>query len=454
MKYKLADAIYRFDRSTGIPLLLKAKRVDAPGQLSMFDTPADGGELIPMDAIAPAASASTSSSGSRHAPKGGGYFVNTKTGESQWFKGGAFIPAEFSGEAAGQGAAKPSGRMDEGAIAKNVVAREKSNGHSRMSKESAAYHGLDHKHPATHWDDGTEGYFGEMMAAYQKGGDSAVGKAFAASLDFHDEAGWHTGNALAKNEFNSADWESLKGFVGSLQRNPKASIPGGSPATTMLAQYLQDRWETETEGAGSGDKEDEAEAAAFISRMTEIVSSEDGIKQWLLKEGVARLDKDESGIAVKLAQAGLQSLDLDKVGGAIAQNLKLSEALQREQETGHKGGVITPWEKTEAARDAKAMKIFEGKVDWESGGMNARELASQPEGSKSAAKGSDSATALAVGLVEKLLAVKESAWLVGDRLRESLLNDRYDPAHVLKLAITQNARKLPEIREFVESLSR
>jgi SNF2 family DNA or RNA helicase len=79
-----------------------AKKVRAKkdnGQLSLFSSQETNPELI---ALTPAASPSPakvkpkSGGGRRRSPKGGGYFTNPQTGESKFFAGGKFIPAEFS----------------------------------------------------------------------------------------------------------------------------------------------------------------------------------------------------------------------------------------------------------------------------------------------------------------------------------------------------------------------
>jgi hypothetical protein len=117
MKYKFAGASYRLVKHAGTLVLRKSgfgqfnlfggvdeikpkvkrrKKAESPGQMSLFDAPAEN--LVAIDSFTPTVEP-TAGSKRRRAPKGGGYYKNSTTGNVQWFKGGAFIPKEFDAEA-------------------------------------------------------------------------------------------------------------------------------------------------------------------------------------------------------------------------------------------------------------------------------------------------------------------------------------------------------------------
>jgi hypothetical protein len=117
MKYKIAGASYRLVKHAGTLVLRKSdfgqfnlfggvdeikpkvkrrKKTESPGQMSLFDAPAEN--LVAIDSFTPTVEP-TAGSKRRRAPKGGGYYKNSTTGNVQWFKGGAFIPKEFEAEA-------------------------------------------------------------------------------------------------------------------------------------------------------------------------------------------------------------------------------------------------------------------------------------------------------------------------------------------------------------------
>lgn len=94
--YLIGTLTYCF---TGTSLEKAGKKQVSPGQLDLFSQATSEPGLIP---IAPPSAptvrpkSSGGSGGRRRSPKGGGYFTNPVTGESKFFPGGKFIPAEYS----------------------------------------------------------------------------------------------------------------------------------------------------------------------------------------------------------------------------------------------------------------------------------------------------------------------------------------------------------------------
>jgi hypothetical protein len=76
----------------------KLKPKAAPEQLGLFDG-GDTSGLISLSTLKPKATPKVDTKGRKRAPKGGGYFTNPGTGETKFFEGGKFVPAEFSTEA-------------------------------------------------------------------------------------------------------------------------------------------------------------------------------------------------------------------------------------------------------------------------------------------------------------------------------------------------------------------
>jgi len=212
------------------------------------------------------------------------------------------------------------------------------------------------------------------------------------------------------------------------------------------------------------DKEDGSDA--FTSRMSKVFASSDELKAWLLKKGAARLDKDESesGVPLKLAEAALKDLDPAKLGQAIAQELKIPEAIRREEEAGHKNGVITPWEESDHGRDVHAWDIFEDSVNWSAVGLVARKIVEDPthdwssepitpfeKGKKHWTKNPESrSTVLAVELLEKLLTA-------GGADAEEIKKDfmEYEPARIARSSLRRNIKTIsPGIRELAETYAK
>jgi hypothetical protein len=76
----------------------KLKPKAAPEQMGLFDG-GDTSGLISLSTLKPKTMPNVDAKGRKRAPKGGGHFTNPATGETKFFEGGKFIPAEFSAEA-------------------------------------------------------------------------------------------------------------------------------------------------------------------------------------------------------------------------------------------------------------------------------------------------------------------------------------------------------------------
>jgi SNF2 family DNA or RNA helicase len=76
----------------------KLKPKAAPEQMGLFDG-GDTSGLISLSTLKPKTMPKVDGKGRKRAPKGGGHFTNPATGETKFFEGGKFIPAEFSAEA-------------------------------------------------------------------------------------------------------------------------------------------------------------------------------------------------------------------------------------------------------------------------------------------------------------------------------------------------------------------
>lgn len=412
--YRLGEAVYE---QVGDRLLLKAKSAPSPGQLSMFDEAA-------------------------HPRDGSGKFSSGSGGGSSTLKP--------RGASSKSDAAKESdGKIGEQEFARSLVNKERSYAHTRLSKEEAEYEGLDHKHPGSHWDDGEESFFAQMMSAYRDNSDEGVGKAFIESLDFTDETGWSSGNAMIRNSMSSVGWDSLHDLAQKLSSGTAGvDLSGENPATQILADYLESVFE-------AGREEEEEEGIDFGASMAKPLESPESLRKWIVKQGVTRLDRDESGTALELARSELNSFDAKTLGQAIAKELKIPQALEREKETGYKNGVIKPWEQSESGLDSKAWKSFKEKVNWSAVKMIAAKLAENPDHDWKAPllpSGRDQGwadkpaarpTAVAIESLQKLL--KQDG---AEKLKADI--QKYDPAHIARFALERGMKELPEIRKVGE----
>lgn len=406
--YRLGKAVYE---QVGDRLLLKAKNTPSPGQLSMFDEAAH-----PRDESGKFSSGSGSGGSSALKPRSASSKPDT---------------AKESG-----------GKIGEQELARSVVNKERGYGFARLPKEEAAYEGLDYKHPGSHWFDGQASFFAKMMDAYKDKSDEGVGRAFVESLDFTDELSWSTGNAIIKNAMNSANWDSLHDLAKKLALGSTPSLKSDDPTTQILGGYLKDAFE-----AGREDEEDAG--VNFGESMSQHLESPESLRKWIVKQGVTRLDRDESGTALELAQSALQSFDTKALGQAIAKELKIPQALEREKETGYKYGVIKPWEQSESGLDSKAWKRVKSKADWTLVESAAKKLAEDPDydwASESAGSKASQSTSVVLESLRTLL--KQEG---GEKIKNSIRRVDFDPAHIARIRIEEKLKNLPEIRKVGET---
>jgi hypothetical protein len=403
--YRLGSAVYE---QVGDRLLLKAKHTPSPGQLSMFDETAH-----PRDESGKFSSGGGSTGGSG--------------------------TSKIRGNSKPSTAKEPSGKIGEQELARSVVNREKGYGFARIPKDDAAYEGLDYKHPGSHWFDGQESFFAKMMDAYKNKDAEGVGKAFIERLDFTDELSWSTGNAIIKNAINSANWDSLHDLAKKLSLGSTPSLKSKNPVDKILGDYLKSIFEW--------GREDEKDAGVdFAEIMSPHLESPESLRKWIVKQGATRLDKDESGAALDLAQSVVKSFDAKALGQAIAEELKIPQALEREKETGYKNGVIKPWERSEAGLDSKAWKRVQSKTDWSLVEVVAAKLAEDPDYDwvSESAENANQATSVVLESLRTLL--KQDG---GDKIKSYIR--QFDPAHIARIQIEESLKDLPEIRKLGEA---